>query len=73
MNPTANEILKLREQVQKRENMNITEAQKHCAASLSAGLRSWQQWERGERKMHSAFWELAKIKLEIAQIKPEKG
>jgi hypothetical protein len=24
--------------------------------------RVWQQWESGERRMHPAFWELARIK-----------
>ena len=24
--------------------------------------RVWQQWEAGDRRMHPAFWELARIK-----------
>lgn len=59
---TQEQITNLREEIQKRENLGITAAQDHCANMLHTSRRAWQQWERGERKMHAAFWELAKIK-----------
>lgn len=47
----------------------VTEARKaagltqtEASALVHSGLRSWQQWERGDRKMHPAFWELFCIK-----------
>ena len=27
-------------------------------------LRGWQQWEAGDRRMHPAFWELFRIKVD---------
>jgi DNA-binding transcriptional regulator YiaG len=29
---------------------------------LHTALRTWQQWEAGDRKMHPAVWELFRIK-----------
>jgi putative transcriptional regulator len=29
---------------------------------LHTALRTWQQWEAGDRKMHLAMWELFSIK-----------
>jgi DNA-binding transcriptional regulator YiaG len=39
--------------------------QAECAAMLHTSLRSYQQWEAGDRRMHPAFWELLNIKLTI--------
>lgn len=36
--------------------------QAECAKLLHAGLRSWRQWEAGDRRMHPAMWELFLIK-----------
>jgi len=41
-------------------------SQKYAAELIHCSLRSWQQWEKGDRKMHPAFWELFKIKGNIA-------
>ena len=38
--------------------------QRECAALLHTSLRSWAQWEYGERRMHPAFWELFKKKTQ---------
>lgn len=36
--------------------------QQNCADLLKVGLRTWQRWEYGERKMSSMAFELFKIK-----------
>ena len=61
-NPRPEDVLKLREALQKRESIGITAAQDRCAEMLHTSRRAWQQWERGDRKMHPAFWELAQLK-----------
>jgi len=60
---TPADVIRLRLRVQEEQGVGITLAQKHCAKLLHTSLRSWQQWERGERAMHKAFYELAKIKV----------
>jgi putative transcriptional regulator len=42
-----------------------------CAQLIHCGLRSWQDWEAGERQMHPAFWELFCTKAGLAQLAPE--
>jgi DNA-binding transcriptional regulator YiaG len=54
-NPSPKEITAAREAAQ----LTQTEAGKLIYASL----RTWQQWEAGDRRMHPAFWEPFKIKL----------
>lgn len=61
--PAPAEVIALREAVQQRDALGITAAQDHCASLVHTSRRSWQQWERGERRMHPAFWELAQIKM----------
>lgn len=61
--PDSADVVKLRELVQFKYSLGITEAQDYCAALLHTARRSWQHWERGERKMHPSFWELIQIKL----------
>ncbi len=61
--PSAADVKKLREQVQKKQNIGITAAIDICAAAVHVDRRSWQKWEHADRKMHPAFWELANIKL----------
>lgn len=61
-NPTPQSVVDLRFEVQTNLNMGITAAQDYCAALVHTQRRVWQQWERGERKMHPAFWELANLK-----------
>lgn len=54
-NPTPGEILAARSA----SGLTQTEA----GALLFSGLRSWQQWESGERRMHPALWELFRRKV----------
>ena len=53
--PTPEEIRKIR------KNAGMTQAE--AATIVHSALRSWQQWEAGDRQMHPAFWELFKIKV----------
>lgn len=53
-NPNPGEILAARTKA----GLTQTEAGK----VLHTTVRVWQQWESGERRMHSAFWQLFKIK-----------
>lgn len=61
--PQSHDVVELRERVQAAEKVGITAAQDICATQLHTSRRSWQQWERGERKMHPAFWVLANLML----------
>jgi len=36
--------------------------QQQAGELLSVGVRTWQRWEYGERKMSPALWELFRIK-----------
>ncbi len=67
--PDKQSVVDLRLDVQKKLNMGITAAQDYCAALVHTHRRSWQHWERGERKMHPAFWELSKIKVNQCRCK----
>lgn len=53
--PTPAEIRALR------ESGALSFAQ--AAALVYVSGRAWQQWESGERRMHPAFFELARIKI----------
>lgn len=61
-NPSCEDVINLRESLQS-DSVGITKAQDLCAEMLHTSRRSWQQWERGDRKMHPAFWELISIKI----------
>ena len=37
-----------------------------AAALVHSTGRAWQRWEAGERRMHPAMWELARIKAHPA-------
>lgn len=39
-------------------------SQTAAAALIHCTLRGWQQWEAGDRRMHPAFWELFRIKVD---------
>jgi putative transcriptional regulator len=54
-NPTPEQIR------QTREKAGLTQTQ--AAELIYKKLRTWQQWERGDREMDPAFWELFKIKI----------
>jgi DNA-binding transcriptional regulator YiaG len=63
--PTADEVKRLRENLCSQLNLGITLGQDKCAELLFTSRRAWQQWERGERGMHPAFWRLINIELEL--------
>jgi len=62
-NPCPDQVRALRERVQAALGLDITRAQDQCAEALHTSRRAWQQWERGDRRMHPAFWELVRIKV----------
>lgn len=67
--PTTDQVKVARISAQEKHGIGITAAQDWCAAQLHTSRRAWQQWEHGDRAMHSAFWELFLIKNE--KIKAE--
>jgi DNA (cytosine-5)-methyltransferase 1 len=43
-----------------------------AAALIHADVGSWVKWERGERPMHAAFWELFLLKTRLITLpKPQ--
>ncbi|MBE0467983.1 MAG: hypothetical protein IBX55_00445 [Methyloprofundus sp.] len=62
-------MVRLRETLQLVPSQGITAAQDRCAELMYTSRRAWQQWERGERKMHPAFWELANTKIQAEACK----
>lgn len=62
--PDHKDVVALRESAQRRDGLGITAAQDRCAAAVHVTRRNWQQWERGDRKMHPGLWELANAKLD---------
>jgi DNA-binding transcriptional regulator YiaG len=59
-NPKPEEILRAREAA------GLT--QEEAGVLLFSGWRSWQDWERGERRMHPATWELFNIKVRARKL-----
>lgn len=59
-NPTPSEILRAR------EDAGLTQQQ--AADLLFSSWRTWQDWERGERRMHPASWEAFNIKLRARKL-----
>lgn len=53
-NPNPYEIIGMR--------INARLTQKQAADLVFSGLRTWQQWEAGDRRMHPGIWELFLIK-----------
>ena len=45
-------------------------SQTAAAELIYSTLRTWQQWEAGDRRMHPALWELWNIK--IGKILPSR-
>lgn len=43
-----------------RESQGLS--QTDAAALVHSALRSWQQWEAGDRRMHPGLWELFRLK-----------
>ena len=59
-NPTPSEILRAR------EDAGLTQQQ--AADLLFSSWRTWQDWERGERRMNPASWELFNTKLRARKL-----
>lgn len=38
-------------------------SQTAAAELVHSKLRTWQQWEAGDRKMHPGLWELFRLKI----------
>jgi len=53
--PTKSAIRKAR--------LKVGLSQKEAGATIYKAERTWQQWERGDRSMDPAFWELFNIKI----------
>lgn len=53
-NPTPADI------IAGREAAGLTQTQ--AAGLVHGSLRTWQQWEAGDRRMHAGLWELFRIK-----------
>jgi len=53
-NPRPDEIIGMR--------INAGLTQQQAAEIVYSGLRTWQQWEAGDRRMHPAIWELFLLK-----------
>lgn len=54
-NPTPQQIIKTR------KDAGLTQSQ--AAALIYSELRTWQHWEKGDRSMHPALFELFQIKI----------
>jgi len=61
-NPASNPSPKTIAAARQKAQLTQTEA----GQLIYASLRTWQQWEAGDRRMHPAFWELFNIKLSAA-------
>ena len=46
-------------------------SQTKAAELVHAKLRTWQQWEAGDRAMHPGFWELFRIKSALIARTPK--
>lgn len=55
-NPNPTDVIALR------EGAGLTQSQ--AAAMVHSGLRTWQQWEAGDRRMHPGLWELFRLKIQ---------
>lgn len=52
-----------------RESAGLTQSQ--AAALVHGSLRTWQQWEAGDRRMHAGLWELFQLKRAFVE-RPSK-
>lgn len=48
-------------------------SQTDAGVLVHSALRSWQQWEAGDREMHPAFWELFQMKVGNPSFLVEHG
>lgn len=63
-NPTPAEIRAAREAI------GIT--QTDAGLMVRASLRTWQQWEAGDRRMHPGLWELFLTKSGVLKSEPSE-
>ncbi|RYX80216.1 XRE family transcriptional regulator [bacterium] len=42
--------------------------QTEAAELIYSSLRTWQQWEAGDRRMHPGLWELFRIKANLITL-----
>lgn len=63
-NPTPPEIIELR------HSYDLTQSE--AAELVYAGLRTWQDWESGERRMHPGLWALFQIKVGAERVLAEE-
>ena len=55
-----------------REAAGLT--QTAAAKTASSALRTWQQWEAGDRQMHPGLWELFLLKTgQVGKVKVKGG
>ena len=45
-------------------------SQTAAAELVHSKLRTWQQWEAGDRKMHPGLWELFRLKIAACAQQP---
>jgi putative transcriptional regulator len=57
-NPTPEQI--------KKSRMDAGLTQTQAASLIYSELRTWQHWEKGDRSMHPAFFELFKLKTTMS-------
>lgn len=57
------ELVAQREFLESELNIGTVEAQSMCASLVYVSLRGYQAWERNERKIQPAFFELLSLKL----------
>lgn len=62
--PSTDEIIELRLSIQELNNLQPDAAKEYCAELAHSTKRSWQRWERGHAKMHSAIFELVEMKMQ---------
>ena len=47
-------------------------SQTAASALVHSSLRTWQQWEAGDRRMHAGLWELFRLKTALSERTPKK-
>lgn len=47
-------------------------SQSQAGDLIYSGLRSWQHWESGDRRMHPALWELFLLKIRKLAVPDSK-
>lgn len=62
--PLPSEIIKCR------TDAGLTQTQ--AAEMVHSGLRTWQQWEKGDRNMPPGLWELFSLKINLSSLKLEE-